>query len=68
MEDLTEMVFNTPPSQVSTFEYIYTRKNLASTRCVCNRLVSSLSTSCVNVIGSLSSCYKIVTHNVLTSC
>lgn len=24
MEDLTEMVFNTPPSQVSTFEYIYT--------------------------------------------
>jgi hypothetical protein len=38
-----------------------------STRCVRNRLVASLSTSCNNVI-ILSSCYKAVTHNLLTNC
>jgi hypothetical protein len=38
-----------------------------STRCVRNRLVASLSTSCNNVVIS-SSCYKLVTHNLLTNC
>jgi hypothetical protein len=43
-----------------------------STRCVRNRIVASLSTSCNNVV-ILSSCYKVVTHNLLncrtiTSC
>jgi hypothetical protein len=37
-----------------------------ATRCVRNRLVASLSTSCNNAV-ILSSCYKVVTHNVLTN-
>jgi hypothetical protein len=48
---------------------LYTHKkslNL-STRCVRNRLVASLSTSCNNAV-ILSSCYKVVTHNLLTNC
>ena len=36
-----------------------------STRCVRNRLVATLSTSCYKVV---SSCYKVVTHNLLTNC
>ena len=32
-----------------------------------NRLVASLSTSCNNAV-ILSSCYKVVTHNLLTNC
>jgi hypothetical protein len=36
-----------------------------STRCVHNRLVTTLSTSCNNVVIS-SSCYKVVTHNLST--
>jgi hypothetical protein len=35
--------------------------------CVRNRLIASLSTSCNNVV-ILSSCYKVVTHNLLTNC
>jgi hypothetical protein len=38
-----------------------------STRCVHNRLVASLSTSCNNAV-ILSSCYKVVTHNLSTRC
>jgi hypothetical protein len=34
---------------------------------VCNNLVASLSTSCNNAV-ILSSCYKVVTHNLLTNC
>ena len=37
-----------------------------STRCVHNMLVASLSTSCDDVV-ILSSCYKVVTHNLLNS-
>ena len=37
-----------------------------STRCVRNRLVASLSTSCNNAVAS-SSYYKVVTHNLLTN-
>jgi hypothetical protein len=37
-----------------------------STRCVRNRLVASVSTSCNNAVIS-SSCYKVVTHNLLTN-
>ena len=57
----------TPPVLKENAE-IYTRKshNL-STRCVRNRLVASLSTSCKNSI-ILSSCHKLVTHNLLTNC
>jgi hypothetical protein len=38
-----------------------------STRCVRNRLVASLSTSCNNAV-ILSSCYKVVTYNLSTRC
>jgi hypothetical protein len=38
-----------------------------STRCVRNRLVASLSTNCNNAV-ILSSCYKVVTHNLSTRC
>ena len=38
-----------------------------STRCVRNRLVARLSTSC-NKAVILSSCYKVVTHNSWTNC
>jgi hypothetical protein len=44
----------------------YKSHNL-STRCVRNRLVASLSTSCNNAI-ILPSCCKFVTHNLLTNC
>jgi hypothetical protein len=37
------------------------------TRCVRNRLVASMSTSCNNAV-IWSSCYKVVTHNLLTNC
>jgi hypothetical protein len=49
---------------------IHTRLRIShnlSTRCVRNRLVGSLSTSCNNVV-ILSSCYKVVTRNLLTDC
>jgi hypothetical protein len=45
------------------------KSHILSTRCVRNRLiVASLSTSCNNVVASLSSCNKINTHNVFPSC
>ena len=44
-----------------------THVKILSTRCVRNRLVASLSTSCKNSV-ILSSCYKLVTHNLLTNC
>jgi hypothetical protein len=57
----------TPPTLKESAE-IYTRKshNL-STRCVRNRFVASLSTSCKNSI-ILSSCHKLVTHNLYQVC
>jgi hypothetical protein len=48
-----------------TFHTSYKSHNL-STRCVRNRFVGSLSTSCNNVV-ILSSCYKVVNHNRFTS-
>jgi hypothetical protein len=45
-----------------------THVKILSTRCVrAERLVASLSTSCKNSV-ILSSCYKLVTHNLLTNC
>jgi hypothetical protein len=42
-----------------------TRKNL--TTCQQDVFATGLSTSCNNVVV-LSSCYKVVTHNLLTNC
>jgi hypothetical protein len=46
--------------------YARKKSHNLSTRSVRNRLVASLSTSCNNAV-ILSSCYKVVTHNLLTN-
>jgi hypothetical protein len=68
MPVVTENAFDTKetnqtPAPVST----HVKISQLSIRCVRNRLVASFSTSCNNPVIS-SSCYKVVTHNLLTNC
>jgi hypothetical protein len=69
-----KFIYQIASRQALSLSYVSYCQNLLSQAqllkrfpCVCNRLVASLSTSCDNAVIS-SSCYKVVTNNLLTNC
>ena len=68
-ESLSERIFRSVNFECANKLSYYTRKNLTTCQqhVFATTFVASLSTSCNNAV-ILSSCYKVVIHNLLTNC